>query len=581
MKMNIRQKLFLFFGWAVCAIVVICVIGGISYTRIEKRQTLKTKLNATVKKVQECRIIEKTYLQYYSDDMKKQFGIVADDMIKILAELAGNNEAQEADNSLHQKCLEYQALFYEIAKYHDEHSELKIQIAQPMQDAISSMDNIKSKLDERQYELQIEGEDLGADEVQLATVLRDCKIGFLELKNLQTQFLITGEIEYLDKFKEISNGNIEAYIMTLTEFARALENDEYIASSEIVSKALDSFLGMIGQSLEYAQIENETIAKLNKAGNEIIVETDKIIIAEDKQIQSEKYRALMIVVMVTGISILAFSGMSLHMIKSITLSIQGIVTVIKSGIVQMAESATEITNSSKSLSQGASQQAASLKETSSTLEEMSSMTRSNADNAGEADSFMANTNDTVNTTSVSMSHLISSMEDIRKASEETANIIKAIDEIAFQTNLLALNAAVEAARAGESGKGFAVVAEEVRNLAMRSAKAADNTSALIETTCKEINNGSTLVTEANTAFNSVGESAGKVGALLSEIAEASKEQSEGINQVNEAITTIDQVTQQFAQELFNFTNTSETMKNKSQEIQEAVEDLDALIGGKK
>ncbi len=578
MKMNIRQKLFLFFGWAVCAILIICIIGAISYTRIEKRQELKAKLNATAKKVQECRLIEKSYLQYFSDEQKKQFSSVANEMTTILDELEKHNDNE---NNLDKISEKYRHQFDQVAKLHEEHAELKLQIAQPMQNALSSMDKIKSLLDERQYELQIEGEDLGPEEVQLATILRDCKIAFLELKNLQTQFLTTGEVSYLDKFKEISNGNVQAFIISLMEFSRALENKDYIANSEIVNKSLDNFLGMISKSLEYGQKENEAITNLDHAGNEIIIETDKFLTAQDEQIKSEKYLALMVVVIVTGISILAFTGMSLHMIRSITHSIQGIVSVIKSGITQMAESATEIATSSRSLSEGATEQAASLEETSSTLEEMSSMTKSNAVNAGEADSFMASTNETVNTTSVSMNHLISSMQDISKASEETANIIKAIDEIAFQTNLLALNAAVEAARAGEAGKGFAVVAEEVRNLAMRSAAAADNTSALIETTCNEINNGSKLVTEANTAFNNVGESAGKVGALLSEIAEASKEQSTGINQVNEAITRIDQVTQQFAAELCNFTCTSDSMKNKAQDIRTAVEDLDALIGGKR
>ena len=581
MKMNIRQKLFLFFGWAVCAIVIICIVGAVSYTRIEKRQELKYKLNTAAIKVQECRVLEKTYLQYYSDTAKKQFGVVADEMTNILFEITHNDGEKENGSLLDSKSQEYQQVFAQITKCHEDHEALKEQISKPLQNALVNMDKIQSVLNERQFELQMEGEDLGPDESQLATILRDCKIAFLQLKNLQTQFIATGEVEYVDKFKELSNGNVQTYITSLTEFSRALENDDYIISSEIISRSLDTFMGMIQQSLEYGQKENTAITKLDSIGNNILAETDKIIDSADQQIQKEKFRAIMTVAVITGISLLAFSAMSVQMIRSITLSIQGIVSVIKSGIGQMTESATEIANSSKTLSQGASQQASSLEQTSTALEEMLGMTRSNAENAGEADSFMANTNDTVNTTSVSMNHLISSMEDISKASEETANIIKAIDEIAFQTNLLALNAAVEAARAGESGKGFAVVAEEVRNLALRSAEAADNTSALIETTCNEISNGSKLVTEANSAFNDVGESAGKVGVLLSKIAEASKEQSEGITQVNEAIATIDRVTQQFAEELYKFTDTSENMKNKAQDIQSAVQDLDSLVGGKR
>ena len=112
------------------------------------------------------------------------------------------------------------------------------------------------------------------------------------------------------------------------------------------------------------------------------------------------------------------------------------------------------------------------------------MTRQNADNAGQANSMMIETREVMDMANQSMTELTGAMGEISVASEETAKIIKTIDEIAFQTNLLALNAAVEAARAGEAGAGFAVVADEVRNLAIRSAEAAKNTANLIEGTVK-------------------------------------------------------------------------------------------------
>jgi methyl-accepting chemotaxis protein len=144
------------------------------------------------------------------------------------------------------------------------------------------------------------------------------------------------------------------------------------------------------------------------------------------------------------------------------------------------------------------------------------------------------------------------MQDLSAAGDQTAQIIKTIDEIAFQTNLLALNAAVEAARAGEAGAGFAVVADEVRNLALRASEAARNSSLLIEDIVKKIGGEERLVADTGNNFGQVVESLTKVVGLVSEITAASKEQAQGIEQINRAVAGMNQVTQQnstVAQEL--------------------------------
>lgn len=203
----------------------------------------------------------------------------------------------------------------------------------------------------------------------------------------------------------------------------------------------------------------------------------------------------------------------------------------------------EVDEASGMLAEGVTENAASLEETSAALEELSSMTARNAENSGEANSLMQETQGTVETALTSMTDLGKAMEDIASSGEKIGRIIKTIDEIAFQTNLLALNAAVEAARAGEAGAGFAVVAEEVRNLAIRSAEAAQNTAQLISFTIQNISSGTNLVETANTNFGSVAEFSQKVANLLSDVAEASKEQAQGIGQITTAMTQMDKVTQ--------------------------------------
>ena len=265
--------------------------------------------------------------------------------------------------------------------------------------------------------------------------------------------------------------------------------------------------------------------------------------------------------------------------RSITLPINRIVSGRGEGSDQVASASNQVSSASQALAEGASEQAASIEETSSSMEEMSAMTRKNSENAEMANGLMQEANQVVTNANASMEKLTVSMKDISKASEETFKIIKTIDEIAFQTNLLALNAAVEAARAGEAGAGFAVVADEVRNLAMRAADAAKNTAQLIEGTVKKINDGSELVSMTNDEFKQVSQSAGKVGSLIAEISEASKEQSNGIEQVNIAVTEMDKVVQQNAANAEESASASEEMHAQAEQLREYVRDLVVLVTG--
>ena len=246
---------------------------------------------------------------------------------------------------------------------------------------------------------------------------------------------------------------------------------------------------------------------------------------------------------------------------------------------QVASASSQISASSQSLAEGATEQAAGLEETSSSLEEMSSMTRQNSDNAQQANLLSGEASQSASSGSASMQKMSQAIEEICKSSDQTAKIIKVIDEIAFQTNLLALNAAVEAARAGEAGKGFAVVAEEVRNLAIRSADAAKNTSNLIEQSVTNSKNGVEISNEVNAVFEDIVRKIEKTTNLVGEIAAASAEQAQGIDQVNTAVNQMDKVTQQNAAGAEESASAAEELHRQAQHMNQVVEKLSALVGG--
>ena len=264
---------------------------------------------------------------------------------------------------------------------------------------------------------------------------------------------------------------------------------------------------------------------------------------------------------------------------SITKPINLVIAGLTEGAEQVVSAASQVSTASQSLAEGATEQAAGLEETSSSLEEMASMTRQNADNAQQAKVLAKETNSYASEGSRAMDRMSEAMKEIQKSSDETAKIIKVIDEIAFQTNLLALNAAVEAARAGEAGKGFAVVAEEVRNLAMRSAEAAKNTSSMIEESVKNSRNGVEISNEVSQKLSDIGTAAGKVDSFIEEIAVASQEQSQGIDQINTAVTQMDKVTQTNAANAEESASASEELNGQAEQMIQIVYELQKMVGG--
>jgi len=246
---------------------------------------------------------------------------------------------------------------------------------------------------------------------------------------------------------------------------------------------------------------------------------------------------------------------------------------------QVASGAGQVSDSSQALSQGATEQAASLEEISSSMTEMGAQTKQNAENASQASRLAAQTKNSAEGGSGKMEEMVLAMGRINEAGQNISKIIKVIDEIAFQTNLLALNAAVEAARAGRHGKGFAVVAEEVRNLAARSAKAAKETAELIEGAVEKTASGTRIAEATSLALEEIVGSVSKVADLIGEIAAASNEQAQGISQTSQALEQIDRVTQQNTGSAEQSAAAAEELSGQAMHMQEMMSRFKLRGGG--
>lgn len=244
-----------------------------------------------------------------------------------------------------------------------------------------------------------------------------------------------------------------------------------------------------------------------------------------------------------------------------------------------AETTTQISSTSQSLADGASTQAAAIEESSASLEEVSIMTKRNAESANKVNDLARQTRSSGDAAVADMQAMNTAMGAIRDSSNEIGKIIKTIDEIAFQTNILALNAAVEAARAGQAGLGFAVVADEVRNLAQRCAESAKETAGKIAAATSAANNGVEISGKVTLSLQDIVTKVRQVDELAAEVAAASKEQSTGLSQVNAAVGEMDKVTQVNAASAEESAAASVELKSQAQALKGAVHDLLMLVEG--
>lgn len=390
------------------------------------------------------------------------------------------------------------------------------------------------------------------NEVDTAGSKGDVDTAFKEDANnhgvLSTLSLLSGPLkEYLDAAGEFS---------TLVASVASAPSDRDVR----VSLLVDGF-------------ENAR-AKADKFWNATVDNLDGMLMARKKDFHTELAFALLpaaTTYLISGVLVWYIGRITVREMSQMTDQLTRLGEDVIRGVSQ-------IFGASNALAQSTSEQSASLEETSASLSSVLSIANSNTDNCVRADGLAVGVQKHSESGGKEMEQMLTAIDAIRASANETATIVRTIDDIAFQTNLLALNAAVEAARAGETGKGFAVVAEEVRRLAQRSADAARDTSAKIHRSLELAENGVAVTKSVGSSLGNIREQAVATTGIMKEVATASREAAEGIHQINLAMAELDKVTQSNAASAEELAAAGGSLQQHAEVLGQVIKGITRVIG---
>jgi methyl-accepting chemotaxis protein len=368
------------------------------------------------------------------------------------------------------------------------------------------------------------------------TSLNDAIVNLIKTKDTSSRIKVLSN----DEIGDISN-NFNLYLQSIEDGIK--EDKVVIEEAEIVINRVKN--GWYSQHIE-SSTSNPTVNQFKNSINDMIKATKKHI--QDINQRLEEYAHLNYTneLKLEGIEKSGVMELLVNDINKLRESITTTLIENKANGLTLQNSSNALLSNVDTLNTSSNEAAASLEETAAALEEITSNISSTTNNVIEMSNYASELNQSASTGQNLASQTTNAMDEINNEVTSISEAITVIDQIAFQTNILSLNAAVEAATAGEAGKGFAVVAQEVRNLAARSAEAANEIKTLVESATSKANQGKDIADKMIEGYNGLNENISRTIDLINDVETSSKEQQAGIIQINDAVNALDRQTQQNA-----------------------------------